>query len=188
MSCGEPPDIDLREFAARHVRNDVRWFARAVANYELAFGRTTELPDSIVAFLDSALLHGRALIEFLGHADMSRNPRDVRACHYLLTSWPCDGRQSSELRGWKLAADRKLAHLTARRDPEPLSDSIVRQVVTNGSDSQNRWRLPDLWTQIAIGLSALAEKSTAVANRAAFAAVLEEADSILGEAGVQRTR
>ena len=126
MACPNPPSVDLVDFI-RHIQNDVRWFVRAVGNYELWFGNDDAFPpNTIVAYLDSALLHGRTLVEFFGHTN-SNHPH-VRACHYLLSSFPCSNHQSAALRDWKKAANIKLAHLTANRDAGSISELIVTQV------------------------------------------------------------
>lgn len=180
MACPNPPRIDLVDFI-RHIRNDVRWFARAVGNYERWFGNDAHLPpNTIVSYLDSALLHGRTLVEFFGHAP-SRYP-DVRACHYLSGSpFSCPDIRDTTLLNWKTAADTKLAHLTANRD-NPITDPIIVTLVPQPSgDPLNHWNLLTLWRLLRPRLENLFSNSIVPNTRDRFRELVDEADGILNE-------
>lgn len=179
MACPNPPSVDLVDFI-RHIQNDVRWFVRAVGNYELWFGNDDAFPpNTIVAYLDSALLHGRTLVEFFGHTN-SNHPH-VRACHYLLSSFPCSNHQSAALRDWKKAANIKLAHLTANRDAGSISELIVTQVPQADGNPLNRWQLFSLWQLLQPHFEILARNSLIPNTKPKFKDLLAKADDILAE-------
>ena len=178
MACPNPPQVDLENYV-RHIRNDIRWFARAVGNYERWFGNDGPLPpNTIVSYLDSALLHGRSLVEFFGHAT-SRHP-DVRACHYLSgVPFSCPDTRDATLSNWKTAADRKLAHLTANRDTPITDPTIVTAVPQPSGDALNRWNLLILWGHLKPLLHNLSQHTVVPNTRERFQEMITEADDIL---------
>jgi hypothetical protein len=182
-----------------HIENDVRWFVRAVGNYERWFENAVGNrerwceenasfpPDIIVAYLDSALLHGRTLAEFFGHTNSKRDPvhSDVRACHYLLTSdsFPCGKSGSSDLRKWKEAADNYLAHLTTNRGAG-YDSNIVTQVPhpVEREGGLNKWKLLDLWQRhLRPGFEQLVNEALTCEMRSKFKELLDRADCFLEE-------
>lgn len=179
MACHGPPQgFDPVDFA-RHVRNDVVWFARAVGNYERWFEKDAAFPpNTIVAYLDSALIHGRALAEFCRHVPPPRKYPDIRACHYLLGTFPCAGTSDPMLDRWKEDADTYLAHLTMNRDGRPYHPAIVSQL-TRGASYLNRWNLLDLWSLLRPVLENVAQHAQVAAAQAAFRDLLREASDVL---------
>lgn len=165
----------------RHIRNDVVWFTRAVGNYERWFGNDdTYPPNTIVAYLDSALIHGRALVEFFRHLPSVKYP-DVRVCHYLYprSAFQCLGSTDQTLEDWKIAADTYLAHLTLNRDTRSHPPGTVQQV-RGKSGPLNRWQLLNLWQQVLKPRFEVVAKSAFDATaRAQLADLLTEADTIL---------
>lgn len=140
--CRPPPlsGPDLAEYAETHIANEVRWFIRAMTSYESFFLDDSKLPaNTLVAYLDSALLHGRPLLEFFLHT--RGKSEDVRACHFR--SAPSH-RLDGVLWDWKQALDVYLSHLTSKRDA-PASSTLRSRFVTTGSDGRGRWKLEDLW-------------------------------------------
>jgi hypothetical protein len=177
MACKNPPSVDLEKFVC-HIWNDVRWFVQAVRNYERCFNNDKDLPpNTIVAYLDSALLHGRSLVEFFNHAPT--NYPDVRACHYLLSSFPCTEPMNTTLGDWKKAADTKLAHLTANRDAAPIGAPIVSLVPQPTGDPLNHWEFQALWLLLRPSFEKLANNSLIPNTLPKFKELLAEADKIL---------
>lgn len=140
--CPKPPlsEPALVAYAETHIANEVRWFIRAMTSYESFFLDDSKLPaNTIVAYLDSALLHGRSSIEFFLHSQGW--PEDVRACHFRSApSHHLDG----PLGDWKKALDVYLSHLTSKRDAS-ASSTLRTRFVTTGSEGRGRWKLEDLW-------------------------------------------
>ena len=142
-----------------HIHNDVHWFVRSMTNYEQNFNDLGKLPrNTIVSYLDSALLHGRSLLEFFGHTPPGKH-NHVRACHYVKGDCP-DSRSDCDLE-WKPAMNQYLMHLTSDRDAQ-VAKPI--DVVAH----KEHWRLPELWQHLESEFLFLAHDSSSDLTRAFY--------------------
>lgn len=188
MGCGNPPsNVDLETFIC-HIWNDVRWFISATGSYERWFENNSAFPPhTVLAYFDSALLHGRTLIEFFDHTQAEKY-KQVRACHYLVGSSCSEDLLSKrtddssvKLSKWKKAANSSLAHLGKSRTMRHDLTDIVDCTYLPEGGFRTQWKLLSLWELLKPKFERLANESLVPKTQPIFNDLLINAEKALKE-------
>ena len=101
--------------AIEHIWDGLRWMTRAARRFRDVCGKDSDE----VAFLDSALIHARSFIEFF--AGRSQKKFDIKLNDF--GGWVPSGLAKEAwdwANQWLDPIDKRLAHLSSRRDSPPL--------------------------------------------------------------------